>query len=148
MSVRPIESSGLRCKEKTNAAIWVSVRGQTFRFGTRKLGVQKILGCLETDTVRDHGEGSASRADARRRNHVGIDRIGFNRLLVAWVIRVSHIHGFIPHFAGHRAHYADSAFLQRESHHLTENQGARAAMVWRDKAGATGGWSWVCFWGV
>jgi hypothetical protein len=89
----------------------MSVREQTFGFGTRKLGVQKILGCLERGTVRHHGEGSVARAHARRRNHVGIDRISFDRLLVAWVIRVSHIHRFIPHFAGHRAHYADSAFL-------------------------------------
>jgi hypothetical protein len=98
-------------EKKTNTAIGVSVREQTFRFGTRKLGVQKIPGCLETGTVRGHGENSVARADARRRNHVGIDRIGFNRLLVAWVIRVSHFRRFIPYFAGRRAHSADFAFL-------------------------------------
>jgi hypothetical protein len=48
-------------RKKTNAAMAVSVREQTFRFGTRKLGVQKILGCLEAGTVRDHGEGSVAR---------------------------------------------------------------------------------------
>jgi hypothetical protein len=104
----------------------VSVREQTFQFGTRKLGVQKILGCLETGTVRGHGEDSVAHADARRRNHVGIDRIGFDRLLAAWVIRVSHIHRFIPYFAGHRAHYADSAFLQRESHHIRPETARRS----------------------
>jgi hypothetical protein len=93
-------------EKKTDAAMAVSVREQTFQFGTRKLGMQK-----KQALVRGHGEDSVARADARRRNHVGIDRIGFDRLLVAWVIRVSHIHRFIPHFAGHRAHYADSAFL-------------------------------------
>jgi hypothetical protein len=81
------------------------------RFEKRKLGVQKLQCCLGTGAVRDHGEVSVARADARRRNHVGIDRIDFDRLLVAWVIRVSRIHGFIPRFAGGRAHSADFAFL-------------------------------------
>jgi hypothetical protein len=99
----------------------VCVRGQTFQFGTRKLGMQKLLVYLETGTVRDHREGSVARADARRRNHVGIHRINFDYLLVAWVIRVSRIDRFIPRSARHRARFAHSAFRERaKRHHIKD----------------------------
>lgn len=78
--------------------------------------------------MRDHGEGSVSRADARRRNHVGIDCISFDCLLVAWVIRVSCLHRFIPRSAGHRARFVDFAFREREKRqHIKDGDLLQAA---------------------
>jgi hypothetical protein len=96
--------------KRTDIPIWdAQVRGA------------KDSGLLETDAVRGHREGSVARADARRRNHVGIHRISFDYLLVAWVIRISRIHRFIPRSARHRARFAHSAFRERaKRHHIKD----------------------------
>ena len=64
--------------------------------------------------MRGYREGSVSRAEIRRRNHVGIHSGSFDHLLVAWAFRISRIHGVIPHFARRRHHSPGFALRFRE----------------------------------
>jgi hypothetical protein len=87
----------------------VSVSVQTFLLETRKLGLQEAL-YLGLGAVRGYREGSVSRADVRRREHVGNHRGNFDHWLVAWAFRISRIHRFISHFAGRRPRSPGFAF--------------------------------------
>jgi hypothetical protein len=78
----------------------VSLSVQTFLLETRKLDLQETPLNLGLGAVREYREGSVSRAEIRRRNHVGTHRSSFNHLLVAWAFRISRIHRFIPRIAG------------------------------------------------
>jgi hypothetical protein len=71
--------------------------------------------------VRDYREGSVSRPDVRRWNHVGDHRGSFDRLLVAWAFRISHIYRFIPYSAGRRHHSARYAFHDGEKRQGIKN---------------------------
>ena len=92
----------------------MSLSVQTFLLETRKLGLQETLLNLGLGTVREYREGSVSRAEIRRRNHVGTHRSSVNHLLVAWAFRISRIHRSIPHIAGCRHHPPDYASRVRE----------------------------------
>ena len=103
------------------AARAVSLSVQTFLLETRKLSLQETLLNLGLGAVREYREGSVSRAEIRRRSHVGTHRSGFNHLLVAWAFRISRIHRFIPRFAGCRHRPPDYAFRVREKGQRIEN---------------------------
>lgn len=92
----------------------LSLSVQTFLSETRKLGLQETLLNLGLGAAREYREGSVSRAEIRRRNHVGTHRSSVNHLLVAWAFRISRIHGSIPHIAGCRHHPPDYASRVRE----------------------------------
>ncbi len=64
--------------------------------------------------ARGYREGSVSRTDVRRRNHVGNYCGSIDHLLVARAFRVSRIHRFIPHSAGCWNHSPGFAFRLRE----------------------------------
>ena len=92
----------------------LSLSVQTFLLETRKLSLQETLLHLGSGAVREYREGSVSRAEIRRRDHVGTHRGSFDYLLVAWAFRISRIHRFIPHIAGCRHHPPGYAFRVRE----------------------------------
>ena len=92
----------------------LSLSVQTFLSETRKLGLQETLLNLGLGAVREYREGSVSRAEIRRRNHVGTHRSSFDYCLVAWAFRISRIHRFIPRIAGCWHHPPDHAFRVRE----------------------------------
>lgn len=78
------------------------------------LGLQETPLYLGLGVTRDSREGSVSRTEIRRKNHVGTHRSGFDHLLVTWAFRISRIYRFIPHIAGRRHHPPDYAFRVRE----------------------------------